>query len=88
MVISAIFDNLFGDVSSFFSKPQSGSNDGDPASDSVCFGGNVYGYFNNGIMSTIVCCIIRRSCSISANCVLLCINIFYYLPGLMYAILY
>ena len=88
MVINAIFDNLFGDMRSFFSKPQSGSNDGDPASDSVCFGETyiatlimvlcppLYIALSEGLVSfpqIVFCCVLTY---------------FYYIPGLMYAILY
>ena len=88
MVISAIFDNLFGDMRSFFSKPQSGSNDGDPASDSVCFGETymatlimvlcppLYLALSEGLVAfpqIVFCCVLTY---------------FYYIPGLMYAILY
>ena len=88
MVIEAVFNNLFGDMRSYFSKPQSGSNDGDPASDSVCFGETylatlimvlcppLYIALSEGLRSfpqIVFCCLLTY---------------FYYIPGLMYAILY
>ena len=88
MVVEAVFDNLFGDMRTFFSKPQSGSNDGDPASDSVCFGETylatlimvlcppLYLTLSEGLVALpqiVFCCVLTY---------------FYYIPGLMYAILY
>lgn len=88
LVINSVFDNLFGDARSYFSKPQSGSNDGDPASDSLCFGESylatlimvlcppLYLTLTEGILALpqiIFCCVLTY---------------FYYIPGLMYAILY
>ncbi len=88
MVINAIFDNLFGDMRSFFSKPQSGSNDGDPASDSVCFGET---YIATLIMVLCPPLYIALSEGLVAfpQIVFCCVlTYFYYIPGLMYAILY
>ena len=88
MVINAVLDNIFGDMRSYFSKPQSGSNDGDPSSDSVCFGETymatlimvlsppLYVALSEGIIAfpqILFCCVLTY---------------FYYIPGLMYAILY
>ena len=88
MVYKAVVNNLFGDMRSYFSKPQSGSNDGDPASDSVCFGET---YIATLIMVLCPPLYIALSEGIKAFpqimfcCVL---TYFYYIPGLMYAILY
>ena len=88
MVVEAVLDNLFGDIRNYFSKPQSGSNDGDPASDSVCFGETylatlimvlcppLYLTLSEGLFALpqiVFCCVLTY---------------FYYIPGLMYAILY
>ena len=88
MVVEAVLDNLFGDIRNYFSKPQSGSNDGDPASDSVCFGETylatlimvlcppLYLTLSEGLVALpqiVFCCVLTY---------------FYYIPGLMYAILY
>ena len=88
MVISAVFDNLFGDMRSYFSKPQSGSNDGDPASDSLCFGET---YIATLIMVLCPPLYITLSEGLKAfpQIVFCCVlTYFYYIPGLMYAILY
>jgi len=88
MVLEAVFDNLFGDMRSYFSKPQSGSNDGDPASDSLCFGET---YIATLIMVLCPPLYITLSEGLKAfpQIVFCCVlTYFYYIPGLMYAILY
>ena len=88
MVYKAVVNNLFGDMRSYFSKPQSGSNDGDPASDSVCFGET---YIATLIMVLCPPLYIALSEGIKAfsQIVFCCVlTYFYYIPGLMYAILY
>ena len=88
MVYKAVVNNLFGDMRSYFSKPQSGSNDGDPASDSVCFGET---YMATLIMVLCPPLYVALSEGLKAfpQVVFCCVlTYFYYIPGLMYAILY
>tara|TARA_E500000178_G_scaffold338645_1_gene379186 strand:+ start:44 stop:490 length:447 start_codon:yes stop_codon:yes gene_type:complete len=88
MVYKAVVNNLFGDMRSYFSKPQSGSNDGDPASDSVCFG-ETYMATLIMVLSPPLYVALSEGLKAFPQVVFCCVlTYFYYIPGLMYAILY
>jgi len=89
MVIEAVLDIIFGKIrNEFADKAQRGSNEGD-ASPAVCFGKSFMGMtimvlcpplyialimgLSKGIVPTILCCLLTY---------------FYYVPGLLYALLY
>ena len=89
MVIEAVLDIMFGEIrNSFTNKAQRGSNDGD-APPAVCFGKSFMGMtilvlcpplyialimgLSKGIVPTLLCCLFTY---------------FYYVPGLLYALLY
>ena len=89
MVIEAVLDIMFGEIrNSFIDKAQRGSDDGD-APPAVCFGKSFMGMtimvlcpplyialimgLSKGIVPTLLCCLFTY---------------FYYVPGLLYALLY
>ena len=89
MVLEAVLDIMFGEIrNSFIDKAQRGSDDGD-APPAVCFGKSFMGMtimvlcpplyialimgLSKGIVPTLLCCLFTY---------------FYYVPGLLYALLY